>query len=67
MPNPKRQHSRQRQRKRRTHWKATVASFGKCAQCAKATLSHRICPHCGFYKGKSVVAIKTKKEKKDKK
>lgn len=61
MPNPKRQHSRQRQRKRRTHYKAAVPSFGKCPQCSKPVISHRVCPFCGFYKGKPVIAGKVTK------
>jgi large subunit ribosomal protein L32 len=63
MPNPKRQHSVQRQRKRRTHYKASVPSLGKCPQCQKPVLAHRICPFCGFYKGKSVIDMTPKKKK----
>jgi large subunit ribosomal protein L32 len=66
MPNPKRQHSRQRQRKRRTHYKITLASMGKCPQCQKPILSHRVCPFCGFYKGQAVVEIKPKATKETK-
>ena len=44
MPLPKRQHSKTRGRKRRTHWKVSVASLRACPQCAKAVLSHRVCP-----------------------
>jgi large subunit ribosomal protein L32 len=58
MPLPKRRHSTQRGRKRRTHWKVTVASLGKCTQCGKSILSHRVCPFCGFYKGAQVAAVK---------
>ena len=63
MPNPKRQHSVQRQRKRRTHWKATIPSLGKCPSCQKPIISHRVCPFCGQYKGQVVVAVKVKKTK----
>lgn len=55
---PKRQHSKQRGRKRRTHYKTTIASLGKCPQCQKPIRAHRVCPACGYYKGKPVVAIK---------
>ena len=64
MPNPKRQHSVQRQRKRRTHWKLKVASFGECSNCNKPIPTHRVCPFCGHYKGRQVIAQKVKKEKK---
>lgn len=62
MPNPKRQHSKQRSRKRRTHYKASIQSIGACPQCKKPILSHRVCPSCGYYKGKPVVAMKTEQE-----
>ena len=61
---PKRQHSKQRGRKRRTHYKVTMASMGQCPQCKKLILSHRVCPSCGYYKGKPVVEIKTEVEEK---
>jgi len=64
MPLPKRQHSKQRGRKRRTHWKIKLASLSICSQCKKEILPHRICPYCGFYKGKAVIIEKPKKEKK---
>ena len=63
MPNPKRQHSRQRQRKRRTHYKARISSMGPCSNCRKPILSHRVCPYCGHYKGRLVVAQKVKEAK----
>ena len=66
MPNPKRQHSRQRQRKRRTHYKARIAGIGSCPECKKPILSHRVCPFCGFYKGKPVLVIKSREDKKKK-
>ena len=60
---PKRQHSKQRSRKRRTHWKTRVAAMGECSHCHRSVLPHRVCPFCGYYKGKPVVAIKTKESK----
>ena len=66
MPNPKRQHSKQRGRKRRTHYKLRAASLHPCPQCKKPIFSHRVCPFCGFYKGKPVVQIEVKETKKRK-
>ena len=62
MPLPKRQHSKTRGRKRRTHWKVTVASLRACPQCSKPVLSHRICPFCGYYKGTQIVEIAASKQ-----
>lgn len=64
---PKRQHSRQRGRKRRTHYKIALKSLGTCPQCKKPIQSHRVCPFCGYYKGKPVVEIKTEAEEKTQK
>jgi len=55
MPNPKRRHSRQRGRKRRTHWKIAVPGMSPCSHCKQMIITHRVCPFCGFYKGKAVV------------
>jgi len=60
MPLPKRQHSKSRGRKRRTHWKVTVAALRKCPQCQKAGLPHRVCPFCGYYKGTPIVEMAAK-------
>ncbi len=59
---PKRQHSRQRGRKRRTHWKLKVPSLAVCPNCQKQIISHRVCPFCGYYKGQQIVALKVKKQ-----
>jgi large subunit ribosomal protein L32 len=65
MPNPKRKHSKARRDKRRSaNSKLYVANFGVCSQCKKPCLPHRVCPHCGYYKGKPVVVIETTVEKK---
>jgi large subunit ribosomal protein L32 len=64
MPLPKRQHSKQRGRKRRTHWKIAPPSLGVCGQCGKQVLPHRVCPFCGCYKGQQIIVVKTKEAKK---
>jgi len=64
MPNPKRRHSKQRGRLRRTFYKVRSRNLSKCPQCAKLKLPHRICLFCGYYKGKERVIILSKEEKK---
>ena len=32
-------------------------SFSKCTQCGELKVPHRVCPNCGYYKGKEVVKI----------
>ncbi|MBU1702491.1 MAG: 50S ribosomal protein L32 [Candidatus Eisenbacteria bacterium] len=56
---PKRRHSNTRQRKRRTHWKLARPSTSSCARCGQPKRSHRICPHCGYYRGQEMVVVST--------
>jgi len=67
MPMPKKRHSNVRQGKRRfSNYKLAAKSVSKCSSCGAPILPHHACPSCGNYKGRSVVKIKTKKEKKGK-
>jgi large subunit ribosomal protein L32 len=58
MPNPKRRHSKARRDKRRAHDFLTAASLSECPNCHEAKMPHRVCPHCGHYKGKEVIDVK---------
>ena len=60
---PKRKHSKARRDKSRTHWKLKVISLTNCPQCAKPILPHRVCPQCGYYRGRQVVLIQEKPKK----
>ncbi|MFP4473407.1 MAG: 50S ribosomal protein L32 [Candidatus Omnitrophota bacterium] len=55
MAHPKRQHSKQRSRKRRTHDNLTAVNLNPCGHCQKPVISHRVCPYCGYYKGSPVI------------
>ncbi|MBI2878073.1 MAG: 50S ribosomal protein L32 [Candidatus Tectomicrobia bacterium] len=54
---PKRKTSKSRRDKRRTHKKLTLPGMTPCPQCHEPKLPHRVCPHCGTYKGKQVLTI----------
>jgi large subunit ribosomal protein L32 len=58
MPLPKRRHSRERGRLRRTHYKLTAPGVVLCEQCQQPRLPHRACRACGYYKGEIRVAAK---------
>jgi large subunit ribosomal protein L32 len=55
MPNPKRRHSKARRDKRRAHDALDAPAMSVCPNCQERKLPHRVCPHCGFYKGREVV------------
>ncbi|QPJ63286.1 MAG: 50S ribosomal protein L32 [Candidatus Nitronauta litoralis] len=57
MPVPKKRTSRSRRGKRRSHDSLNIPTFSECPQCHEMTRPHRVCPHCGYYKGKERVEI----------
>ena len=54
---PKRKTSKARRDKRRANWKLAIPGMIKCPQCGALVLAHRVCPKCGFYKGREVVTV----------
>lgn len=55
---PKKRVSRTRRDKRRSSvWKLDAPAFSKCTQCGELKMPHRVCPLCGYYKGREVVKI----------
>lgn len=57
MAHPKRKHTQQRRDKRRTHDKLTPPNLGTCPQCHQPKPPHRVCLHCGYYKGVEVIEV----------
>lgn len=63
MPNPKRKFTRARRDSRRAQaWRLETPGASKCSHCGAVRQPHRVCPSCGFYNGKLVVAQKIKKK-----
>ncbi|HAV64909.1 MAG TPA: 50S ribosomal protein L32 [Verrucomicrobiales bacterium] len=57
---PKRKPSKSRQRMRRAYNSVLkLPQLNQCPQCAAPYHSHRVCPSCGFYRGRQVVTIKS--------
>jgi large subunit ribosomal protein L32 len=54
---PKKRVSKQRKRKRRTHYKAEEVNLQACPRCGDPKLPHRVCPTCGFYRDKAVIEV----------
>jgi large subunit ribosomal protein L32 len=65
-PLPKRRWSTRRQGKKRARLNlVSLPNLTKCPNCGQSQLSHRVCPNCGFYKGKIVLSVKKKKKSKN--
>lgn len=54
---PKKKVSKQRKRKRRTHYKAGLPRTTSCPRCGDPKLRHRVCPSCGYYRGEPVLDV----------
>lgn len=60
MPNPKRRHSAARTGTRRAHDHLTKQGVSECPNCHEQKLPHRVCPACGYYKGREVIEVAQK-------
>lgn len=52
---PKRRISRTRRDKRRTHWKLKRPALSTCSHCGQATMPHRVCVSCGYYRAREYI------------
>ena len=57
---PFRRTSKTKKRMRRTHFKLEVSGLVTCSHCGAMIKSHTVCPECGYYDGKPVIAKQTK-------
>ena len=56
MPNPRRRRSRTRQGMNRAHKNLAAVQSVPCPNCSEPKLPHRLCPSCGQYKDRTLVA-----------
>ena len=64
---PKQHRSKSRQGQRRMHIYLREVSTITCSKCSKAVLPHTVCVNCGFYRGKEMIDVLTKLNKKEQK
>ena len=50
MATPKKRTGKASQATRRANWKGTVPATTICPNCKEVTLTHTVCPACGWYK-----------------
>ena len=58
---PKRRTSHSRQGMRRSHHHLKPLDIRYCPRCEQPVLPHRVCPTCGWYKGRTGVEIQSEK------
>jgi len=52
---------------RRMHIVLKAPPLVSCPKCGKPVLPHIVCPNCGYYKGREVIDVLAKLEKKERK
>ncbi len=63
---PRKKRSKSKKRRQKNIWKSykkrkieNKLSLVECDNCGSTKLNHRVCPSCGFYKGKQVITVKS--------
>lgn len=64
---PKQKHTKSRRNKRRMHIFIKAPSLAVCSKCGKPVLPHTVCSSCGYYKGREVIDVLKKLNKKERK
>lgn len=56
---PKRKVSKSRVRQRKASHRAKIVpvAVGVCSQCGAMQQPHRVCPSCGYYRGRQVKTV----------
>ena len=54
---PKKKTSHARRNQRRAHQAMGSPNLVACPNCGEPHRPHRVCPSCGFYKGRTAVAV----------
>ncbi len=54
---PKRRMSKMRMRTRKAANRLQATQTAVCAQCGARARPHRVCPSCGYYKGRQIVSV----------
>ncbi|MDR2136119.1 MAG: 50S ribosomal protein L32 [Treponema sp.] len=53
--------SKARTRRRQSvNMKLSAPSLVECSNCGNQVLPHRVCPKCGFYRGKQIIVPEAK-------
>ncbi|HGY91908.1 MAG TPA: 50S ribosomal protein L32 [Planctomycetes bacterium] len=54
---PKRRTSKYRKNIRRSHHHIEPKAMIRCGNCSHAVIPHRVCPNCGYYRGRNVLHL----------
>lgn len=57
-------HTRSATRQRRSHHALPSAGLSRCAHCNRSVLPHTVCANCGYYRGRQVIDVLARLDKK---
>ncbi len=55
---PKRKQSKRKRRQRQASHRIRLTPTKSCPNCGQPHRAHRVCPACGWYKGRQVLTIR---------
>ena len=64
---PKKRHTKSSRNQRRMHLFLKQPKLTVCKKCGKPVKPHVVCPECGYYKGREVVNVLAKLDRKERK
>lgn len=64
---PTQKRTKASKKRRASHFALKVRQINRCPKCQKPIRPHHACASCGYYKGREVIKIKSKQDKKKKK
>lgn len=64
---PAKRRTKQSKRERASHFALKTFTLVACSHCKRRIVPHRVCPHCGWHKGREVIKLKVAAKTKAKK
>ena len=64
---PKQRNTKSKRNSRRSHIRLAAPKLVPCPKCGTLIPPHTVCPNCGYYKGKEIIDVMAKLDKKEKK
>lgn len=61
---PSKRRTSQSKRERAAHFALKPAQLTSCSKCGKMIIPHHVCPHCGYYRGRDVLHLGVRSERK---
>ena len=60
-------HTKSATGQRRSHHALSMRAISTCTHCKQSILPHTICQNCGYYKGRQIIDVLAKLDKKERK